>query len=754
MKAVLSIGSLLVAANLLAATLYVSPNGNDNNSGGSWNTPVKTIGKAVSLAVEGDTVLVTNGTYVLTSQISVAKNLVTVKSVNGASSTIVDGGYPVNTNRCFWISGSNAIVEGFTVQNGHIDVAPNSGKYVQEAWGGCANGGGVRIEYAGVIRNCIIMNNYSGYSGGGVYYHHMFGYYDAGGIWNCTIVNNTAANQGGGIQAYDIPGGTICNCIIYYNTASSNSNYGFPYVNPYKACCTIPATGNKTANNLYVDPQFVASGNYRLSPSSPCRDLGINKTWMANSVDMDGFARIINGIVDIGAYEFNSLRYSISILSQPSSLEVTDGSSASFYVSALSLDPLTYQWQKNGINIANINASMFDIANVSLNDGGSYDCIIMNPFIAVTSSVAALNVYDPPVILQDPADQIVDPAVKVSFSVVANGTDPLVYQWQKNDVDITGENNPVLVINSVTENNAGNYCCNVSNHVGKAKSKKAMLVLNNPVPPPTPPPPTPPPVPPTPPPTPTNYPTPVPVYGQVIASDGIYGDRIRVTWGAVPNANKYQIWRNTENSFSHAKMIDVVDGLQYDDFLTKHNNDNHNCACDDPILYYYWVRAIGVPGQGTVLCGPDSGFERTVFSSYCGHADFNGDGINEYYVYYPPSGKLVTIYASSNGSSNPSITIGDLQCANAFPMVSNYNGDNKIDFGIYNPETYKWYILSGNSTNTIVNEYDFGWNDTCPYVFDYNNDGVNDLILQDITTGKWYVKDVHGNVLGWGLDSE
>ena len=52
------------------------------------------------------------------------------------------------------------------------------------------------------------------------------------------------------------------------------------------------------------DPKFInaAVGNYRLQPDSPCIDAG-NNTHVALSTDLDGNPRIMNGVVDMGAYE-------------------------------------------------------------------------------------------------------------------------------------------------------------------------------------------------------------------------------------------------------------------------------------------------------------------------------------------------------------------------------------------------------------------------------------------------------------------
>ncbi|MDP6525269.1 MAG: right-handed parallel beta-helix repeat-containing protein [Kiritimatiellia bacterium] len=61
-----------------------------------------------------------------------------------------------------------------------------------------------------------------------------------------------------------------------------------------------PGTGNTTN-----DPHFVnaGAGDYRLSPSSPCINAGLNMTWMAGAEDLDGNERIIGVLVDMGAYE-------------------------------------------------------------------------------------------------------------------------------------------------------------------------------------------------------------------------------------------------------------------------------------------------------------------------------------------------------------------------------------------------------------------------------------------------------------------
>ena len=59
-----------------------------------------------------------------------------------------------------------------------------------------------------------------------------------------------------------------------------------------------------------LDPVFVDPDNndYHLSAASPCRDTGDNGAPGLPVNDMDGQPRIMNGVVDMGAYEVKSAK--------------------------------------------------------------------------------------------------------------------------------------------------------------------------------------------------------------------------------------------------------------------------------------------------------------------------------------------------------------------------------------------------------------------------------------------------------------
>jgi hypothetical protein len=80
------------------------------------------------------------------------------------------------------------------------------------------------------------------------------------------------------------------------------------------------------------------------------------------------------------------------ITSQPTNATITQGQSASFSVSASGLQPLSYQWQKNGVNIAGATSAVFSIANVQPSDAGQYRAIVTNAAGTATSNAATLTV--------------------------------------------------------------------------------------------------------------------------------------------------------------------------------------------------------------------------------------------------------------------------------------------------------------------------------------------------------------------------
>lgn len=193
----LCVGVVAVACAAWGDIRYVALPGRGIAPYTNWLDAATNIQSAVNVAGDGDTVLVSNGTYNVVSQIVVTQ-AVSVLAVSGPDYTVVDA---AQNCRCFYLRHTNAAVEGFTIQGGSVT---NTG------------GGGVLIDGGGTVRACVIIENsagiqYSGASGGGVAAFHN------GQIVNCTVLRNTATEMGGGIIVG--PGVLVSNCRIEDNQA-------------------------------------------------------------------------------------------------------------------------------------------------------------------------------------------------------------------------------------------------------------------------------------------------------------------------------------------------------------------------------------------------------------------------------------------------------------------------------------------------------------------------------------------------------
>lgn len=94
----------------------------------------------------------------------------------------------------------------------------------------------------------------------------------------------------------------------------------------------------------------------------------------------------------------------------------------------------------------------------------------------------ALSAYGPgaPAIVTQPASVTNYVSLAATFSVVASGTPPLAYQWNKNGTNIAGATQASLTIRPIAQSNAGSYMVRVTNAGGFQDSTSAVLTVLSP----------------------------------------------------------------------------------------------------------------------------------------------------------------------------------------------------------------------------------------------------------------------------------
>jgi len=83
----------------------------------------------------------------------------------------------------------------------------------------------------------------------------------------------------------------------------------------------------------------------------------------------------------------------------------------------------------------------------------------------------------PAVILRQPEDQRVPIGAQARFSVLADGAQPLAYQWRFGGADLGGAIGSELTIGSVSEASAGDYDVVITNNEGSTTSDAATLTI-------------------------------------------------------------------------------------------------------------------------------------------------------------------------------------------------------------------------------------------------------------------------------------
>ncbi len=171
-----------------------------------------------------------------------------------------------------------------------------------------------------------------------------------------------------------------------------------------------------------------------------------------------------------------------SIVTQPVSVSVGAGNTATFAVGVSGSGPMAYQWLRDGQSIGGATAAFLSLAQASGADAGSYAVRVSNSAGSVTSASVTLTVgasgqAAPVTITTQPSPQVQAPGGSATLAVAASGSGPLLYQWLRNGEPLTGATAAVLRFENLVAVDAASYSVEVSNPLGRLTSESVMLTV-------------------------------------------------------------------------------------------------------------------------------------------------------------------------------------------------------------------------------------------------------------------------------------
>lgn len=282
-----------------------------------------------------------------------------------------------------------------------------------------------------------------------------------------------------------------------------DSSFNPPNIDRSVQCVTLDDSGRVILGGTFFDLDGSSvPGVIRLEPDGTLdQQVFVGTTWeistvydvlpVGHTVKLGGSFETIATQTRLGWASFAPPAGAPEIDSEPLDQNIATGGTAVFSVSATSATPLTYQWQRNGVDLSGETNTTLTLTDVQSVDSGYYRVIVCNDSGTTISRTVELRLDTFPAITSQPTDTSAEEFTGFSFSVTATGPPPLTYQWYQGlsgdrTLPLNGETGSTF---SGTAGSPGSksYWVEVINPFGVAESNTVTLTTVEAPPPPTPP---------------------------------------------------------------------------------------------------------------------------------------------------------------------------------------------------------------------------------------------------------------------------
>lgn len=166
-----------------------------------------------------------------------------------------------------------------------------------------------------------------------------------------------------------------------------------------------------------------------------------------------------------------------SISAPPANATVILGQPVAFSVTAAGTPPLTYQWQRDGANLAGATSPVYSLSAAAKSDqGATFTVQVTNPAGVATSHPAALTVHWAPTLTSDLSSSLQTVVGQaLIFSVVADANPAPAFQWQRNGVDLPNATASTLAVTIGPADQSASFRVLVSNSVANIASHSCTV---------------------------------------------------------------------------------------------------------------------------------------------------------------------------------------------------------------------------------------------------------------------------------------